>query len=299
MEQNEDDDDDDDEQPNSGKRDASRIVFIGPHMKYLPSGNVMIDFLTSRYGWKLATLYAGYHDFDSTSSSAFVDERNVVIAKGTTDNNDNASNSGMGCLFDSLTFHNDVDDKGGGHQLQRRRRRHRRYVATFQADSRHASLGGPIHGGCQAVLMELAAERYCNKNDDHDVLRVVKGRKNDDNDDSAVVVHRLVSQTIEYLSPPTSKTIEIHVIPILHLGEERQAEQDDLHDDEDVEEENAHDGNANNADDECDTTLTFQVEIRSPRKNCRGKAGHADMDQKLYTKVFCNLSRAGRIVHRR
>ena len=32
--------------------------------------------------------------------------------------------------------------------------------ATFQPHAHHASFGGPLHGGCQAVLMELAATHY-------------------------------------------------------------------------------------------------------------------------------------------
>jgi acyl-coenzyme A thioesterase PaaI-like protein len=62
--------------------------------------------------------------------------------------------------------------------------------ATFERSSVHASLGGPIHGGCQAVLMELVAG---------EVAKRELGA-------SAV---RLDSMHVEYISAPTSKTVDV------------------------------------------------------------------------------------------
>jgi acyl-coenzyme A thioesterase PaaI-like protein len=62
--------------------------------------------------------------------------------------------------------------------------------ATFQRSSVHASLGGPLHGGCQAVLMELVAS---------EVAKRELGA-------SAV---QLDSMHVEYISAPNSKTIEV------------------------------------------------------------------------------------------
>jgi acyl-coenzyme A thioesterase PaaI-like protein len=62
--------------------------------------------------------------------------------------------------------------------------------ATFERSSVHASLGGPIHGGCQAVLMELVAS---------EVAKRELGA-------SAV---RLDSMHVEYISAPSSKMVEV------------------------------------------------------------------------------------------
>ena len=75
-------------------------------------------------------------------------------------------------LFESLTFTSDA-------------------TATFHVLPIHASLGGPIHGGCQAVLMELVATQ-------------VARRQLDCNEVT------LTSIQVEYMSPPSSKTIELH-----------------------------------------------------------------------------------------
>jgi acyl-coenzyme A thioesterase PaaI-like protein len=64
--------------------------------------------------------------------------------------------------------------------------------ATFERSSVHASLGGPMHGGCQAVLMELVAS---------EVAKRELGA-------SAV---RLDSMHVEYISVPSSKTFEVDV----------------------------------------------------------------------------------------
>jgi len=63
--------------------------------------------------------------------------------------------------------------------------------ATFGATAAHASLGGPLHGGAQAVLMELAAEE------------VMRGSNL-----SLDLMH------IEYMSPPSLKVdLNVEIVP--------------------------------------------------------------------------------------
>lgn len=81
-------------------------------------------------------------------------------------------------VFDSLTFTSDT-------------------TATFNVLPIHASLGGPIHGGCQAVLMELVATQVARRQLDSDEVS-------------------LNSIQVEYMSPPNSKTIELHTRVLSH-----------------------------------------------------------------------------------
>jgi len=62
-------------------------------------------------------------------------------------------------------------------------------TATFDVEPIHASLGGPIHGGCQAVLMEMVATHVAEKHLGSHVA--------------------LDSIQVEYMSPPSSKTVEL------------------------------------------------------------------------------------------
>lgn len=62
--------------------------------------------------------------------------------------------------------------------------------ATFERSSVHASLGGPIHGGCQAVLMELVASEVAKR-------------------ELGTSTVRLDSMHVEYISAPSSKTAEV------------------------------------------------------------------------------------------
>jgi acyl-coenzyme A thioesterase PaaI-like protein len=64
--------------------------------------------------------------------------------------------------------------------------------ATFERSSVHASLGGPIHGGCQAVLMELVASEVAKR-------------------ELGAAIVRLDSMHVEYISAPSSKTVEVDV----------------------------------------------------------------------------------------
>lgn len=81
--------------------------------------------------------------------------------------------SPMSDIFDSLQFVSDTR-------------------ATFEPSVTHASPGGPIHGGCQAVLMELVATQVAQR----------------ELGSSAV---RLDSIYVEYMTSPKSKTVEIDV----------------------------------------------------------------------------------------
>jgi acyl-coenzyme A thioesterase PaaI-like protein len=81
-------------------------------------------------------------------------------------------------VFDSLTFVSDSK-------------------ATFEASPIHASLGGPIHGGCQAILMELVATEVAKRELETDAVELD-------------AIH------VEYMSPPSSKTVELLVDVLPH-----------------------------------------------------------------------------------
>lgn len=63
-------------------------------------------------------------------------------------------------------------------------------TGSFRVAPHHASLGGPVHGGCQAVLMELAASSVA---------------------ESALPGSYLQSISIEYLAKPNSKQVDTQV----------------------------------------------------------------------------------------
>ena len=72
-------------------------------------------------------------------------------------------------------------------------------TGTFRVAPHHASLGGPIHGGCQAVLMELAATSVA---------------------ESTFPGCYLQSISVEYLAKPTCKQVDTQVRVVhqeLHL----------------------------------------------------------------------------------
>lgn len=85
-------------------------------------------------------------------------------------------------LFDSLTFVSDT-------------------AATFNVQPVHASLGGPVHGGCQAVLMEMVASQVAKQK-----LNCEKVALN--------------SIQAEYMSPPRTKSgvIEIQTEVVSYNG---------------------------------------------------------------------------------
>jgi hypothetical protein len=78
----------------------------------------------------------------------------------------------------------------------------------------HASLGGPVHGGCQAVMMELVASRYLDR-------KGALWRQEPDGDgvsSSSGALYALHSMDLEYVTKPSSKKVEITVQEVLpHL----------------------------------------------------------------------------------
>lgn len=148
-------------------REASsgELVCFGSHVKYLPMG-FFADFLVSSFGWPLARFYAN----------------NWSPVNDSDDLNDEMS---LANAFESFRIY-----------AEERR-------ATFVAFPYHASLGGPLHGGCQAILMELLAT---------DIAKREFGA-----DDSPQV--KLESMSVEYLSPPNAKIVELQVESIKHLND--------------------------------------------------------------------------------
>lgn len=73
-------------------------------------------------------------------------------------------------------------------------------TGRFSASKAHSSLGGPIHGGCQAVLMERIGTEYATKCFGH--------------------AARLDSISVDYMSPPRSKEVVLKVDEIVHHQQE-------------------------------------------------------------------------------
>jgi len=112
---------------------AGERIGYGSHIKYLPMGFVT-DFALSRRGWGLAQWYAQHwlpeptpqYDHDDAKFKDLFESFQVVKDVG--DDNDAPSDGTL--------------------------------MASFQPTESHASLGGALHGGCHAVLMERAADAY-------------------------------------------------------------------------------------------------------------------------------------------
>lgn len=142
---------------------TKELICYGSHIKYMPMG-VVIDFALSSTGWGLTKLYSTHVLSDPKPFSDNV----------TTD------------LFEPLQLCNDDCDNDDA------------TMATFTPSKVHASLGGPIHGGCQAVLMEIAANEYA-------------GRQQDPNKLDGKTRLRLDSISVDYMSPPKSKFVHLKV----------------------------------------------------------------------------------------
>jgi len=104
------------------------LVSYGSQIKYLPMGFVT-DLALSSKAWELTKLYSDHILKDPPKYDGTVD------------------------LFESFRI---VDADETNHDDNN-------ILATFTPTKAHASLGGTIHGGCHAVLMERAAEVYCMK----------------------------------------------------------------------------------------------------------------------------------------
>ena len=61
-------------------------------------------------------------------------------------------------------------------------------MASFQPTQSHASLGGALHGGCHAVLMERAADAYLLKKQQYSKLPL-----------------QLDAMSVEYLASPSAQ----------------------------------------------------------------------------------------------
>jgi acyl-coenzyme A thioesterase PaaI-like protein len=141
-------------------RDAAtnELLCFGSHIKYMPMGP-LTDFALSSTGWELTKLYS---------------EHILSVPKAVDTSTD---------LFESFRLHKRSDDSST--------------MASFTPSKVHASLGGPIHGGCQAVLMEMAAQEY------------VKQQQLSELDSGFQL--RLHSMAVEYMSPPKSKQVHLKV----------------------------------------------------------------------------------------
>lgn len=145
---------------------SGELVCFGSHVKYLPMG-FLGDLALSSYGWPLLKMYTDYY---ASPSSEKTDKGKVPA---------------LSDVFDS--FQVDLESSS----------------ASFIPSSIHASLGGPLHGGCQAILMELAATPIAKQQ-----LQTLASVGAED-------AHvRLDSLSVEYLSSPKSKNIELRVKPI-------------------------------------------------------------------------------------
>jgi acyl-coenzyme A thioesterase PaaI-like protein len=91
-----------------------------------------------------------------------------------------------------LKYHPPVDDRPLADLFEPSFQMQSDTRATFQVGREHASLGGPIHGGCQAVLMELAATEALKRT-------------------CPTMTATLDSIHVEYLSSPGGKEVELVV----------------------------------------------------------------------------------------
>jgi hypothetical protein len=143
------------------------VVCYGSQIKYLPMGN-MADFALSSMGWEWTKLYSNH----------ILSRKDTITSQPASD------------IYHSFqVIHGDDADPA--------------VVAEFTPSKEHISLGGPIHGGCQAVLMEMAAKAYFKTSALTATAREIKESL------------RLDSMQVEYMSPPKSKTIFLKVFPVV------------------------------------------------------------------------------------
>jgi hypothetical protein len=149
--------------------DAARndVVCYGSQIKYMSMGTVA-DFALSSLGWEWTKLYSNH----------ILNRKDTVTSKPASD------------IYHSFqVIHGDDPDPA--------------VVAKFTPSKEHISLGGPIHGGCQAVLMEMAANAYVKS----DALTAAGESKES---------LRLDSMQVDYMSPPKSKTVYLKVFPVVN-----------------------------------------------------------------------------------
>jgi acyl-coenzyme A thioesterase PaaI-like protein len=134
------------------------IICYGSQIKYLPMGTVA-DFALSSLGWEWTKLYSNH----------ILSRKDTITSQPASD------------IYHSFqVIHGDDADPA--------------VVAKFTPSKEHISLGGPIHGGCQAVLMEMAAKAYFK---------------------TGALTATAREMQVDYMSPPKSKTIFLKVFPVV------------------------------------------------------------------------------------
>ena len=156
-----------------------RLLSHGSQVKYLPMG-FLTDFSLSQRGWPLTKLY--YEHFLSDpkppATITHVLESLQICPETTTTQ----------VAEDEILDNNNQAPP----------------LATFHATPAHASLGGTIHGGCQAVLMERAADVFVQR-----LLLRLQYRPNQPSSDAATF--QLESISVDYLSTP-SREVGLRVV---------------------------------------------------------------------------------------
>jgi acyl-coenzyme A thioesterase PaaI-like protein len=163
----------------------SVLAATASHIKYMPMGFVTDMALRN---WKLLQRYSQYWLSSSSSSST---ESNTTVA------NNNHRPKTRTDLLECLEYPSHpppVERMDSTSTFQ----------ATFHILPWHASLGGPIHGGCQAILMELVAQQA--------IIRIAQPQqvKQPHDQDASSSSFRLHAMTVDYLSPPMGcETVQI------------------------------------------------------------------------------------------
>jgi hypothetical protein len=148
---------------------SKRMLCRSSHIKYLPLGRVW-DFVLSDPYWNVTQQYLDY--FTKTPPT---------VLEG--------SMPSFSEVFESLEF---VSPN----------------AAKFRVSPVHASLGGPIHGGCQGILMELVAAPIARR----DFLTELSRRDSTQGEVAPATVNtRLDSINVHYVSPPSKHEVSIIV----------------------------------------------------------------------------------------
>lgn len=157
-----------------------RLLSHGSQVKYLPMG-FLTDFALSQRGWPLTKLYSEHCLSDPESPPSTNVLESLQICPETTATTHRFDER----LRNDENIHNTI--------------------ATFQATPAHASLGGTIHGGCQAVLMERAADEF--------VRRLLRKRPHHSAklQSNPPTSFQLESISVDYLSTP-SRHVGLRVV---------------------------------------------------------------------------------------
>jgi hypothetical protein len=176
---------------NNNDHQSRHQILSASHIKYMPMGFVT-DWALRH--WKLLQLYSQYC---MSSGAAVVAARNH---KTRTD------------LLQCLEYPSHPPDATTTTTTTTTSTK-----AIFHILPWHASLGGPIHGGCQAILMELVAHQAMTTA----VTTTNHWRESGNN----TVALQLDAMTVDYLSPPVGcETVQITATfdPILESNAQRQ-----------------------------------------------------------------------------